>query len=174
MNSLTFAALRHANMRRLPQLKNRRGEPAHSEPDGSDWALSAWCNAVTGELGELANLIKKVERGDFTLEEGREQIANELADVQTYLDVLAFRCGVDLGQATVGKFNQVSDRVGCKVYLGTDEDYAQAAIEAMEARGACWRLDQQEAGPLERARAADDAKVKEAKFLQLFDDQING
>jgi hypothetical protein len=68
-DGLTFRTLRDANKARLPQFKNRRGEPAHSEPDGSDWKLSAWCNAVTGELGELANLIKKIERGDMTLDE---------------------------------------------------------------------------------------------------------
>ncbi len=70
-DGLTFNTLRGANRARLPQFKNRRGEPAHSEPDGSDWKLSAWCNAVTGELGELANLIKKIERGDMTLDEAR-------------------------------------------------------------------------------------------------------
>lgn len=114
---LTFDELRAANMKRLPQFKNRRGEPAHSKPDGSDWALSAWCNAVTGELGELANLIKKIERGDMTLAEAYGDVADELADVQTYLDLLAFRCGVNLGNATANKFNRVSDRVGCDVKL---------------------------------------------------------
>jgi NTP pyrophosphatase (non-canonical NTP hydrolase) len=114
---LSFARLRAANMRRLPEFKNRRGEPAHSEPDGSDWKLSAWCNAVTGELGELANLIKKIERGDFTLAEARQDVADELADVATYLDILAFRCGVDLGEATVSKFNRVSERVGSSARL---------------------------------------------------------
>lgn len=114
---LTFDELRAANTKRLPQFKNRKGEPAHSQPDGSDWKLSAWCNAVTGELGELANLIKKIERGDMTLSEAYDDVADELADVQTYLDILAFRCGVNLGNATVNKFNRVSDRVGCDVKL---------------------------------------------------------
>jgi NTP pyrophosphatase (non-canonical NTP hydrolase) len=115
--TLTFKALRAANMKRLPLFKNAKGLPAHSEPDGSDWALSAWANAVCGELGEAANLIKKIERGDFTLEEKREALGKELADVQTYLDILAFRAGVDLGVATIDKFNEVSDRVGCDVKL---------------------------------------------------------
>lgn len=117
MSELTFQDLRRANTRRLPLFKNRRGEPAHSEPDGSDWKLSAWSNAVCGELGELANLIKKVERGDMTLDEARPEIANELADVATYLDLLAFRCDVNLGEAVEWKFNQVSKRVGCDVRL---------------------------------------------------------
>lgn len=120
-DGLTFNSLRGANKARLPQFKNRRGEPAHSQPDGSDWTLSAWCNAVTGELGELANLIKKIERGDMTLDEARGQVADELADVATYLAILAFRCGVDLGRATIDKFNRVSQRVGSDVRLDADD-----------------------------------------------------
>ena len=88
------------------------------ETDGSDWSLAHWANAVTGELGEAANLIKKIERRDFTLDEARIELGKELADVQTYLDILAFRCGVDLGAATIEKFNEVSERIGCDVRLG--------------------------------------------------------
>lgn len=116
-DNLTFAALRKANTARLPLFKNRNGDPAHSAPDGSDWCLGQWCNAVCGELGEAANLIKKIERGDMTLDEARANLGRELADVQTYLDILAFRAGIDLGAATAGKFNEVSDRVGCDVRL---------------------------------------------------------
>lgn len=115
--ALKFNVLRLANTMRLPQFKNPKGEPAHSEPDGSDWALSAWCNAVCGELGEAANLIKKIERGDFTLEEKREELGKEFADIVTYLDILAMRAGVDLGKATVAKFNEVSERVGSTVRI---------------------------------------------------------
>lgn len=114
---LTFNALRHANVQRLPLFRNRRGEPAHSQPDGSDWSLGEWCNAITGELGEAANLIKKIQRGDVTLDDARRDLADELADVQTYLDLLAFRAGIDLGEATVTKWNRVSERVGVPVRL---------------------------------------------------------
>ena len=109
---LTFSALRAANVARLPLFKNRRGEPAHSQPDGSDWSLGEWCNAVLGELGEAANLIKKVKRGDVTLDEARTDLAKEYADVVTYLDILAFQTGVDLGEATAEKWDEVSARVG--------------------------------------------------------------
>ncbi len=120
-NGLTFNALRGANCARLPEFKNAKGEPAHSEPDGSDWTLSAWSNAVLGELGEAANIIKKVERGDLTIDEARPALAKEFADVATYLDILAFRAGVDLGRATIDKFNEVSNRVGSRVYLAEDD-----------------------------------------------------
>lgn len=118
--SLTFDALRGANLARLPQFKNGRGEPAHSKPDGSDWSLAQWSNAVLGELGEAANIIKKIERGDMTLDEARPSLAKEFADVQTYLDILAFRAGVDLGAATLQKWNEVSERVGSTVRLYPD------------------------------------------------------
>ena len=123
MRELNTAILRQANMARLPLFKNPKGEPAHAEPDGSDWALSAWCNAVCGELGEAANLIKKIERGDFTLEEKREELGKEFADILTYLDILAYRAGVDLGVATIDKFNEVSRRVAAPVYLVGNEVY---------------------------------------------------
>jgi hypothetical protein len=41
-----------------------------------------------------------------------KQVADELADVLTYLDLLAAALGVDLGRAAVEKFNEVSVRVG--------------------------------------------------------------
>lgn len=115
--SLNLSALRTANKMRLPQFKNSKGERAHPTDDGSDWSLSAWSNATLGELGEAANLIKKIERGDKTLDEAREDLAKELADVLTYLDILAFRAGVDLGAATIDKFNEVSRRVGATTRL---------------------------------------------------------
>jgi NTP pyrophosphatase (non-canonical NTP hydrolase) len=120
MTDLNLRYLRYANVARLPKFKNGKGEPAHSEPDGSDWALSAWSNATLGELGEAANIIKKVERGDLTLDEARPALAKEFADVLIYLDILAFRAGVDLGQATLAKFNEVSSRVGAAVWLKGD------------------------------------------------------
>jgi len=119
--TMTFATLRKANTTRIPLFKNKHGKVVHNA-DGSDWSLSQWSNAVLGELGELANVIKKIEREDFTLEEARVDCAKECADVMTYLDILAFRLGVDLGQATVDKFNEVSDRVNVDVHIDTDEN----------------------------------------------------
>lgn len=115
--SLSFSALREANMKRLPQFKNSKGEPAHEKPDGSDWSLAEWMNAVAGELGEAANIIKKIRRGDMTLEEARPLLAKEFADIVTYLDITAMQAGVNLGKATEDKFNEVSERVGSNVRL---------------------------------------------------------
>lgn len=118
--TLSLATLRAANLHRLPQFKNAKGGPAHEKADGSDWKLSAWCNAVLGELGEAANIIKKVERGDLTLDEARPALAKEFADVQTYLDLLAQQAGVRLDDATAEKFNEVSIRVGATTRILND------------------------------------------------------
>ena len=121
--SLTFQALEKANKARLPQFKNAKGESAHSEPDGSDWSLSDWMNAVSGEAGEAANIVKKIRRGDFSLDEARPLLGKELADVVTYLSILAYRAGIDLGDAVIEKLNEVSERVGSDVRLSHEGAY---------------------------------------------------
>ena len=120
-NGLTFNTLRGGNIARLPQFKNKHGQPAHSKPDGSDWTDAQWLQAVVGELGEYANLKKKVDRGDISREEAQSMLADELADVVTYLDILAFRLGIDLGGATMDKFNRVSERVGSTVRIDAED-----------------------------------------------------
>ena len=143
-NGLTFNALAGANLARLKDFRNSKGHLAHSMQDGSDWTPAQWLQAVVGELGEYANFRKKFERGDLTLEEFERLAAKELADVQIYLSILAMRCldydsgpfndgripnferiahptGIDLGRATMDKFNEVSKRVGSRVRLEADD-----------------------------------------------------
>lgn len=131
MSGLTFDTLRAANKARLPQFKNILGDLAHSKPDGSDWSPAQWLQAVVGELGEYANIRKKYERGDLTTVEYRTLAVKELADIQTYLDILALRAfdgrdgspdpyGCDLGSATIKKFNEISERVGSDIFILED------------------------------------------------------
>ena len=131
MNNLTFTTLREANLARLPQYRNKLGALAHSEPDGSDWSPAQWLQAVIGELGEYANIRKKYERGDISNADFRVLATKELADILTYLDILAARCldsdtlgvnrfGIDLGAAVTSKFNEVSTRVGASVFIHDD------------------------------------------------------
>lgn len=140
-NGLTFNTLRGANLARIPQFRNRLGRMAHSKKDGSDWSPAQWLQAVVGELGEFANIRKKFERGDLTIEEYAKMAADELADVIIYLDILAARCldrdagdirfvdhlGIDLGEAVMRKFNEVSRRVGSNVVIEADDwHYSEA------------------------------------------------
>jgi len=74
--------LNGANALRLPQFKNSHGDPAHTHPEGADWSPRMWLVALMGEVGELvdANEIRNPQ-----------QIADEAADVQTYLDIYCQR-----------------------------------------------------------------------------------
>jgi NTP pyrophosphatase (non-canonical NTP hydrolase) len=69
------------------------------------WSLGDWANAMQGEAGELGNLIKKVRRGDFPLQDMRDEIGEEIADTILYLLVLAHICQVDVDTAIIDKFN---------------------------------------------------------------------
>jgi NTP pyrophosphatase (non-canonical NTP hydrolase) len=121
-DGLTLNTLRGANAARLPKFKNAKGELSHPTVDGhnDNWSLCDWATAVTGELGEAANVIKKIRRGDFTLEEKRVELGKELADVLCYLDLLALAAGIDLGRVTIDKFNEVSNRIDCPIKIRLD------------------------------------------------------
>lgn len=88
---LTFAALRAANTIRLPQFKNKHGEAAHSKVDGSDWSPAQWLGALFGEIGEFARVRVLYDQGRIDFETYKTLAAKELADIQTYLDILARR-----------------------------------------------------------------------------------
>lgn len=121
-DGLTFNTLRRGNLARLPLFKNRKGEPAHTKPDGSDWSHAEWLGAVLGELGEYANLKKKVQRGDLSMAEALPMLGDELADVIVYLDLLAAQLGIDLGEVVMSKWNRTSARIGVPLYIDA-EDY---------------------------------------------------
>ena len=75
---------------------------------------------MAGEAGEACNVIKKIRRGDYvgeSPEATRRRLADELADVVVYADLIASKRGIDLGKAVRSKFNEVSDRVGSEVRL---------------------------------------------------------
>lgn len=104
MKDLSFSELRQANVLRCN---------ASFFPIGQ-WGPTDWMCALAGEVGEAANLIKKMRRGDDIR---LDDIAMELADVVTYADLLAARLGIDLGEVVRRKFNIVSDRVKSEVRL---------------------------------------------------------
>jgi len=90
------------------------------------WSPEKWLLALIGEIGEAANLLKKLDRFETNSNTGKdpqtaiecyELIASELADAFTYLDLLAARLNIDLGSAVITKFNQVSERMDCPIRL---------------------------------------------------------
>lgn len=115
---MKFSDLEQANRLRLPQFKNRQGKPAHSQPDGHDWSIAEWTNAMAGEAGEACNISKMIIRGDYEDQElGIGELMDEIADVVIYADLVCQRMGRSLGTAVFNKFNKVSERVGSDVRL---------------------------------------------------------
>lgn len=108
---LTFTEALEAN-----RVRCRRWHDEDSEP----WSLADWSNAMCGEAGELANVVKKLRRhqtgtaSELDPEECvlRSQAADEIADVFLYLGLLADAIGVDMPAAIVRKFAAVSERQG--------------------------------------------------------------
>jgi NTP pyrophosphatase (non-canonical NTP hydrolase) len=86
------------------------------------WSLSDWMTAVVDELGEAANVAKKLNRvrdgipGNTQGEdELRAALREEVADAFIYLDLLAQSQGFALEDAVRAKFNATSRRLGCPI-----------------------------------------------------------
>lgn len=116
--ALTFTTLREATVRRCEQIFHPLAA----------WSLTDWATAAAGELGEACNVIKKMRRFegshndparnvDPASDEGKRALAHEIADTVIYLDLLAARAGIDLGEAVCEKFNLVSRRCGSSIML---------------------------------------------------------
>jgi NTP pyrophosphatase (non-canonical NTP hydrolase) len=83
------------------------------------WSLSDWVTAVTGELGEAANVVKKLNRirdgtrgNTHTESELRQKLATEIADVYIYLDLLAAAAGFRLSALVTRAFDEKSEAIG--------------------------------------------------------------
>jgi NTP pyrophosphatase (non-canonical NTP hydrolase) len=113
MSDLSFNVLREANRRRAPLYKNAKGVLT----DGKSWSHNDWMCALIGEVGELANILKKIHRGDFLFEDVYVDVRKELADIACYVDMLADACDVNLGSAVIEKFNEVSVRVNVPIKI---------------------------------------------------------
>jgi NTP pyrophosphatase (non-canonical NTP hydrolase) len=85
----------------------------------SSWSLSDWMTATVGELGEAANVLKKLNRVRDNVPGNREtpqelqaMFADELADAYIYLDLLAQAAGIDFPAAIRSKFDRTSLKIG--------------------------------------------------------------
>lgn len=108
---LTFSEVAVINRSRSTRWHAKGTEP---------WTGADWSNAMCGEAGEAANVVKKLRRAETGMAGARdphptvlvEDLADELADTFLYLDLVADHYGIDLAKAIVSKFNRVSDREG--------------------------------------------------------------
>lgn len=114
---LTFDQLATAN--------NSRCKRWHGPLGVKAWDLNKWAVALTGEVGEACNIIKKLNRADDEIpgnrttgfpaldrEKLKADLASEIGDIQSYLDLLAQAAGFSLEQITIEKFNKKSKELG--------------------------------------------------------------
>ena len=87
----------------------------------SDWSLSDWMVALAGEVGEVANIVKKLNRyrdgvgliiSKESEQELKKMLEDELADIYCYLDLFAQAANIDLSEAIESKFQAVSKKIG--------------------------------------------------------------
>lgn len=87
------------------------------------WSESDWGVAAGGEMGEVCDGIKKLNRirmgvhsnnprAQVSEQQMKEHILKEIGDTVTYLDLLAQRMGSDLETCLRTAFNTVSQREG--------------------------------------------------------------
>jgi len=105
--------------------RERCESPAGFNHGLSSWSLSDWFMATLGELGEAANVGKKLNRvrdgipgNDEAPDELRSKLRRELADTLIYLDLLAQSEGIDLADALVETFDAKSEKIGYPQKLG--------------------------------------------------------
>lgn len=136
---LTFDALRRQNAQR------------HVRWSDDQWSGGDWSNAMCGEAGEAANVVKKLRRHETggvvqyntpSPAELHGALGMELADVVIYADLLALYYNVDLGHAVTEKFNLVSMAQGFPERLtgsfefeGLTENELQDAVDFARLHG---------------------------------------
>lgn len=83
------------------------------------WSTSDWMTALVGEIGEAANVVKKLNRvrdgapgNKVTPDELRAQLRRELGDVFVYLDLIAQSLDFNIADAAVDVFNAKSAEIG--------------------------------------------------------------
>lgn len=88
------------------------------------WSLSDWMTATMGELGEAANVAKKLNRvrdgvpGNKNTEaELRDMLRREIGDIFVYLDLMAQAAGFTVEEAAREVFNAKSKEIGYPVAL---------------------------------------------------------
>lgn len=106
---------------RLRRNSLARVERWHGPQGVNSWIPEQWSNAAAGEMGEVCNAVKKLDRllsniggnnNPKSPDEALQAIATEIGDTIIYLDLLAARLGIDLEHAIKDTFNRVSRREG--------------------------------------------------------------
>lgn len=108
------------DMREFSRINRERCEaPQGFNHSVNSWSLSDWFTAFVGELGEAANVAKKLNRvrdgvpgNKETPEELQVKLKRELGDAVVYLDLMCQRSGFTLQEAGVEAFNSKCKEIG--------------------------------------------------------------
>lgn len=112
--------------REFSEMNRRRCE----SPEGfnhklNDWSASDWVVAALGELGEAANVVKKLNRIRDGIPGNREteselvaKLRCELGDTFVYLDLMCQALGFSIADAALEVFHAKSRDIGYRVHLG--------------------------------------------------------
>lgn len=112
---LTFKEFSEAN-------RTRSESPQGFNHPLNVWSTSDWFLAMVGELGEAANIAKKLNRvrdgipgNKETPDELRAKLRKEMGDVFIYLDLTAQSLGFNISDAAVEVFNAKSVEIGYSI-----------------------------------------------------------
>lgn len=129
MRELTFAEFARINRQRCEAVNGFNHQL-------SSWSTSDWFLAILGELGEAANIAKKLNRvrdgipgNKVSTEELQAKLQQELGDVFVYLDLIAQSLGFLIGDAAVEVFNAKSQELGCPIQMFASPEAAPAPLE---------------------------------------------
>lgn len=114
---LSLAALRPVNVQRAKEgFKCYDNQP-----------LTYWTTALAGEVGELCNMIKKMQRvekggidggSSYTAKDiSKAMLKEEIGGIAIYLDLLASLLDIDLEDAIIDTFNSKSEKYGLKQFI---------------------------------------------------------
>lgn len=114
---LDLAALRPLNVQRATKgFKCYDNQP-----------LTYWTTALAGEVGELCNMIKKMQRVERGGVDGgssynarditREMLKEEIGGIAIYLDLLASLLDISLEEAIIDTFNSKSVKYGFREFI---------------------------------------------------------
>lgn len=106
--------------------RDRCTSPTAFNHELDSWSPAEWTNAMAGELGEAANLTKKllrhrdgiagnVKAEDRDVESLRRRAAREIADAVIYADLAVQALGFDLATEIRAAFNAKSEQIGCPI-----------------------------------------------------------
>lgn len=89
--------------------------------------LTYWTTALAGEVGELCNMIKKMQRVEKGGVDGgssysakditKEMLKEEIGGIAIYLDLLASLLDIDLEEAIIDTFNSKSVKYGFNQFI---------------------------------------------------------